>query len=380
MASKFEEGHNECRRRVCVSCYRKGDRTISPNEVKCIDENLIEGYRVDHPDFPCALCTGCHLELSKKINDNAYNLVPKVNDYNPERSKYLRSGSSVCECRICNIAKMTGLAYHRMIKRKRGRRPSSSNTPTIYKICTNCFQKIYQGSNHSVSNCRYSRRNKVSNVEELVSSPTTLQRVASRVIKNQDGTPLSTLGPNRKLINESAGSSHPSFSGEQLFGIQTDLGLSNKKTRVLAQDLRLATDSRKAVESGFKESIVKHSHSLDDYFKMVKISYTRIDKDTKVTEHFEQCTVVCNDLPKFIDLVLQKRSLEDCESLLIKVGIDGGGGFLKICLGVFDMDNLVSDLKVGMSKKFKDSGVKKVFLIATVPDVSENYVNVRSCG
>ena len=155
------------------------------------------------------------------------------------------------------------------------------------------------------------------------------------------------------------------------------MGLSNTQAKVLAQDLRVATGSRKAVERGFKESLIKHSHSLDEYFKMLKISYLKVDKDTKVSENFEQCTVVCNDLPKFVDLVLQKRSLENSESLLVKVGIDGGGGFLKICLSVFDMDNLVSGNKVGLSKKFKDSGIKKVFLIATVPDVSENYINVK---
>ena len=46
---------------------------------------------------------------------------------------------------------------------------------------------------------------------------------------------------------------------------------------------------------------------------------------------------------------------------------------IKICLSVFDMDNLVSGSKVGLSKKFKDSGVKGVFLVAAVPDAPENY-------
>ena len=96
-----------------------------------------------------------------------------------------------------------------------------------------------------------------------------------------------------------------------------------------------------------------------------------------MSEHFEQSTIVCTDLCKFVDLVLQKTSLENSKSLLVKVGIDSGGGFLKICLSVFDMDNLVSGSKVGLSKKFKDSGLKKIFLVAAVPDVPENYQNVK---
>ena len=86
-----------------------------------------------------------------------------------------------------------------------------------------------------------------------------------------------------------------------------------------------------------------------------------LDKDTKVTENFEQATVVCNDIPRLVDLVLKKRSLENCHSPLIKISIDGGGGFLKFCMSIFDIDNLVSKNKTGLSKKFKDSGAKRYF-------------------
>ena len=90
-------------------------------------------------------------------------------------------------------------------------------------------------------------------------------------------------------------------------------------------------------------------------------------------EPFEQSKIVCRDLCKFVYLVLQKRSLENSESLLVKVEIEGRGGFRKTHLSVFDMDILISGSKVGLFKKFKDSRVKKVFLIA-------NDQNVRNCG
>ena len=75
-----------------------------------------------------------------------------------------------------------------------------------------------------------------------------------------------------------------------IFDIQQDLNLSNTQTRVLAQDLRIASGSRKAVESGFKEKLT--SHSLDDYFEESKIKYVQINKETKVSEYFEQNTVI----------------------------------------------------------------------------------------
>ena len=101
-----------------------------------------------------------------------------------------------------------------------------------------------------------------------------------------------------------------------MFGIQQDLNLSNKQAIVLAQDLRLATGSGAAVEKGFQENLVIHSHVLDDLFDEIQISYVRVDNDTKVREHFKQATVICNNLPRLVDLVLKKRSLEDCNYLL----------------------------------------------------------------
>ena len=72
----------------------------------------------------------------------------------------------------------------------------------------------------------------------------------------------------------------------------------------------MATGSRKAVEHGFKESHTKNSHTVDEYFKKLKIYYLRVDKDTKVSEYFARYTVVCTDLCKFIYHILQKRSRE----------------------------------------------------------------------
>ena len=62
------------------------------------------------------------------------------------------------------------------------------------------------------------------------------------------------------------------------------------------------------------------------------MNYVRVGKNTKVSKHFEQSTVVCTDLCNFFDLILQKRSLGNSKSLVIELGIDSGGGFLKIFL------------------------------------------------
>ena len=78
-----------------------------------------------------------------------------------------------------------------------------------------------------------------------------------------------------------------------------------------------------------------------------------------------------------ISKIIETRQIEENKSL-IKIGIDGGGGFLKVCLSIFDIDNPYQNTSSSsMSKRFKDSGVKRVFVIAIVPKVSEYYVNVK---
>ena len=85
----------------------------------------------------------------------------------------------------------------------------------------------------------------------------------------------------------------------------------------------------------------------------------------KPTEHFDKHVVLCNDLDGLIDKVIRCRNLHE-DNTLICIGIDGGGGFLKICLSIFDLNEPSSSTKT-LAKKFKDSGVKKVFIIAVTP-------------
>ena len=72
MATKFELGHNECRSRVCLCCYQKADRPLSEKDIACIQLHLIDVYKVNNPDFPDGICSGCHLEISKKDKSDEY--------------------------------------------------------------------------------------------------------------------------------------------------------------------------------------------------------------------------------------------------------------------------------------------------------------------
>ena len=68
---------------------------------------------------------------------------------------------------------------------------------------------------------------------------------------------------------------------------------------------------------------------------------------------------------------------------IVKIGVDGGKGFLKICLAILELDSADDSSQSPPQKRFltqriaKDSGVKRQILAAVAEDLPENYVNVK---
>ena len=244
-----------------------------------------------------------------------------VENYNPERKTGLRS-LNACSCKNCSVAKLNGLNVllaSRKNCKKRGR-PTTKTIPEHVKICANCFTKTYRGCSHSVTQYQNSRRIKVSNLMEI-SNPTTLQCAASHerditeVLLTPFGQPKKVEEMKKEL-----------FSTGDCSGLQQDLGLSNSQRKVLLRDIRLATGSRFITEKNFFITIQEKNHQLDNFFELRKLVYRREDKDTKIVKHIELPTIVCSNLPALIEIILQKRQ-RDKNSFLIKISIDGGGGF-----------------------------------------------------
>ena len=215
---------------------------------------------------------------------------------------------------------------------------------------SNCFAKIYRGSTQSSSSCKFSRRAKIDNIKELVKSPSSLERLTSRTIYKSSDTVLSTFGNKRKQVGQTI-PRKVLFSKEDMTGIQQDLQLSNKQVKVLAQDLRICTDSRKSVEINLLEKLHEANHQLDGFFEVRQLVYRREDKEKKIEENFHQTTIVCSNLSGLIGAILEKRQRMEEDSLLFRIGIAGGGRFFKICLSVFHIDDPYSKSNSSMSKK-----------------------------
>ena len=81
-------------------------------------------------------------------------------------------------------------------------------------------------------------------------------------------------------------------------------------------------------------------------------------------------------------LLLERRIFE--EGIECKIGVDTGGGFLKCCLNISSNDDFIET--VTKRRKFSDdfkcqnaknTSVKKLIILAIVPNVKESYENVH---
>ena len=79
--------------------------------------------------------------------------------------------------------------------------------------------------------------------------------------------------------------------------------------------------------------------------------------------------------------VLKSRNVS--ANHIVKIGVDGGKGFLKICLAILELDSADDSSQSPPQKRFltqriaKDSGVKRQILAAVAEDLPENYANVK---
>ena len=150
--------------------------------------------------------------------------------------------------------------------------------------------------------------------------------------------------------------------------------------------MRVSTRKRKLIQPGLKEGLLQKNRELIDYFKTTTLDFIKSNKTKKLPDEIvTQVIVYCSDLQNLIEYVSKKRGASKTH---LKFGIDGGQGSLKICMTI-QSDSLegTSDIEISKpkrqkykdevnSKKFKENGVKKLFVLALAPNIQENYTNV----
>ena len=152
------------------------------------------------------------------------------------------------------------------------------------------------------------------------------------------------------------------FTTATMDEIGDDLWLNDRQMRKLRGHLN-ANGGRGTVEPGLNEHLVEKKNTFADFYSYEDIKY---EGDKSIV------TVFCSDIIGLIRKICVMRDL-DYENCTKKVGIDGGKGFLKIVLSLFDDENPGNE-KTG-SKSY--TGGRKVIPLVIAPNVSETYGNIK---
>ena len=390
MSGKCKKTHDDFRKCICMLCFKKCKqaRAITDHQRKLVEDCVISGLERFDERLPTALCTTCRLALT--LFEKGEGNLDRVNIFDYSQLKPLSrvtrtSTSTSCDCLLCEIGRSTinakGVPSHRPVGR-----PKSDDFESQHplRLCSLCLCEISRGKSHT---CTVNDR--VSNIQSMidVSPPKTDEKIASHILKeksnvnNSSNVSLSKCSGGRPL-NVSIGKSTPtkptSFSASDMRDIQIDLGLSVNKTLQHARRLRYQTSNRKCVEANLKKHLEDFSHKLDDYFK---VHQSHLKKPDGFEPGLETPVVYCSDMDSLIETVLLER-MKDFEKVELKIGIDGGGGFLKVCLNIIgeDSENVPPTKRRKYSEVardlFKDSSVQKLLILAIAPNVTENYSNV----
>ncbi len=172
-----------------------------------------------------------------------------------------------------------------------------------------------------------------------------------------------------------------------MLSMQTKLGFSNKQTLSVASMLREGVGSRKAVEPNLAQKLISEGRKLMGHFSFKTFNVTvKSDEGGKATAA-RKPVVICNNISHFVSEVARHRPDLRNDSLpMYTLGIDGGSGFLKVCLNIIHMTDREQEhltkspvmKRQSLSGSILDSGVKKLFILAVSPEVPESYNNVKS--
>jgi len=249
------------------------------------------------------------------------------------------------------------------------------------RLCQKCKSSIGKGRSHK---CNVSTLRK--NLKEMFDDfdQGTREVVASNIVsakfsfEKSSSVKLQTSGSNHLSLccssNENKNSPRIQFSSSQLNTLQLSLSTSNTNMKNKIIPFLRTVLGRKSVEQGCEIQFQKRDSRLEQFF-----SFTELDFQVSSTNELMPHPIIyCNDVEGLIASTCSARGIDMSEAN-IKIGIDGGGGFMKICLNIFtdDSSNDAHPRRKTPNEILNNSSVKKLIIIAISPDVKETYHNVK---
>lgn len=180
------------------------------------------------------------------------------------------------------------------------------------------------------------------------------------------GKPLKiTLGSEQNNNNNN------SICLEDFNFIRNKYNLSRNESKNMATDLRNITGNKHLFEKNVETKLDESTKQLAEFFTQTSVDFTNTKngKETVVKE----TVVYCHRVEELAEFIQSKRNEPYVH---LKLGVDGGGGSLKITLSIQSIIANKDDKQNGLGK-FKDTGVKKIIILAIVHNVQENHNNIQ---
>ena len=314
--------HYQNRKRVCILCMAKADGDITELVLERIHKYIpsLEHCDIMDPRFPKAICGSCRNtlgDISKGDKDSSvlprpYNYVTLMHNFTGD--------STTCKCFICQVARQTPQTNKLCIPLSTKRRGNPNFIKDKYKI------------------------GKISDNQTDIN-----------VINQLPSTSSTVLSAPRKSLNSN-----------DMKEIRTTVGLSYRQTRKLSQIVRSKL-GRTSIEPNIDLTLDQEKSIFQEV-----IYHESMNMDVKETKE-KRSIVLCNNVENIVWELKEKRDL-DTYNHLVKIGIDGGQGFLKVCMIVTIFNQ--EDQKSSLNDVSLDS-VKKIIILSLAENVKETYDNLK---
>ena len=175
----------------------------------------------------------------------------------------------------------------------------------------------------------------------------------SILLSGKRGRPMEVTVGSEGLSNKYA--NEYLISAEAVSKISTNFGLSSNTTLGIAHSLRMATRKRKLFEPNLKEKLRASNHSLDSHFDVTKchlLNDSNKGQENACEEDFVFCKVVQ-------DLITHVKTSREVDDVHLKLGVDSGGGFLKITLSVQSLGCSLINTRETKRQCYSDGTVAK---------------------
>lgn len=413
---------------------------INDKQVKLIQKYLCYDFNLNKNIYPLSVCGSCRLTLQEHEKGQIRRrLLPMRNYKDLILLKETRNQSKSCNCYICLTARETkhqkiekGRGHKRKFDDKilvginassdvtsfsKTKKEKYQDKSNIYKICSDCYQVVGKGIQRKCGSSTKTMDNILSTILEKLPERQHEQLTAKLIhlkLQNVNSDPQNSKTSSMKLqtlgrsmtIDVNPKHKQVFFSKEKLDNYQVNTFSSLNQMKKLTNFLRCSA-GKKSVPVNYYSHASQKGKTLKDLYKTGYFEFDlskKINKEESSTEKDgkqqklvktdlkEKRPVVWADAEELLDAVICHRQFVG--DLDIKITADDGGGFFKISMSVssrkdtqeeFGDDNDYIPEKRrktyqeggSTSHQAKFTSVKKLILLAIVPQIKESYDNLK---